>query len=234
MWGRSRTVLFIDGSYAFLTPGFEGNVVTHLLADSATKEKKPEVRIAIRSELGIGDVLLFIRGSSRDAIREVADQNLPVGQRDMARLWQRALQRYKQARGLSAEDIHRRLREATCTHHLGTIRTWLTSDTIIAPRDAHAHELEIIKTVTQDEELIRNFDACDSAIRNVWGAHLSASSSLAAQVLRHATGMLSGGRERFQQLDLGNNVILATIDRIQDTDAMVRRSLVNRLLDPGG
>jgi uncharacterized membrane protein YkvA (DUF1232 family) len=229
---EARSVFFADGSYAFLTDGYEAKVVTHLLsAVPVTNGSKAEVHLRDVDSLRTGDVLIFMRGSDKDAIREVADRRLPPNMRATARLWQDALRRYQKKNGYDVTDVWKQLRKAGCTHHRETVRVWIESDTIIAPRDAHDHELKNIADVTQDAELKRRFTECDQAITTVWGAHLSASCHLAEQVLTRATKRLAAGVDAASLIEIEPGVVLATIDEVQDEVVTVRRGSTNRLLE---
>lgn len=229
---EARSVFFADGSYAFLTEVYEAKVVTHLLGSvPVTNESKAEVHLRDVESLRAGDVLIFMRGSDRDAIREVADRRLPQNMRATARLWQDAMRRYQKKNGFDVTDVWKQLRKAGCTHHRGTVRVWIESDTIIAPRDAHDHELKIIADVTQDAELKRRFAECDQAITTVWGAHLSASCHLAEQVLARATERLAAGIDAANLIEIEPGVVLATIDEVQNEVVTVRRGSTNRLLE---
>jgi len=228
----ARPVFFVDGSHAFLTDGYEAKVVTHLLSTVATSDgAKAEVHLREVSSLRTGDVLIFMRGSDKDAIREVADRRLPPNMRATAKLWQDALRRFQKKNGYDCTELWRQLRKAGCTHHRGTVRAWIESNAIIAPRDAHEHELKIIGDVTQDSELKRRFAECDQAITTVWGAHLSASSYLAEQVLARATNRLAAGVDAASLIEIEPGVVLATVDEVQDEAVKVRRSSTNRLLE---
>jgi uncharacterized membrane protein YkvA (DUF1232 family) len=228
---EARPVFFSDGSHAFLTDGYQAKVVTHLLTPSPRLSDRAEVQLIDVDRLRIGDVLLFLRGSDRDVIREVADRLLPPGTRETATLWQRALRRFKQKHGIDSNAVWRRLQQGGCTHHRSTVRYWIESDEIIAPRDAHDHELRIIADVTADPELQQRFKECDKAVSAVWGAHLSASCRLAEQVVTRAAQQLKGGSSTQGLVEIESNVVLARVDDIQDEPVLVRRGIVNKLLE---
>jgi hypothetical protein len=75
--GVARLVTF-EGGYAFLTDDYQAKLATHLLVDT-TDGEDAELEIVPGHRLRRGDVLLFLRGSSRDVIRQVADKLLPAG-----------------------------------------------------------------------------------------------------------------------------------------------------------
>src|SRR5262249_43356039 len=155
-------VFFTDGSHAFLTTGYQCRVVTHLiLQPQGNGTSKPEVAEKRWTELRPGDYLLFVDGSDSDVIREVADRTLPSGTRQTAMLWKDALRHYREQEELTIRQLWQRLKkDPQFTHQLQTVRKWVEDDDLIAPRDAHDHELELIARVTSDKELQRRWQEC--------------------------------------------------------------------------
>ena len=87
---RARLVLFTGGVYGLFTDNYKLNVVTHLLDGSVDDDDETaSVKLAAAKDVRIGDAIVF-RPKSRDLIREVADELLRPGQRDMSKAWQRA------------------------------------------------------------------------------------------------------------------------------------------------
>ncbi len=104
---------FANGLYAFLTSKYKAKVVTHLLEATASRDglTKSEVRRAECQDLSVGDYLLFHRGSDADAIRVTADEILKSPDtRSTARLWQRALRRFRAREGLTPQRVWERLK----------------------------------------------------------------------------------------------------------------------------
>lgn len=241
-WARStgqepdvtaKPFLFADGSSAFLTSSYKGKVVAGLSEDAVRKGggRSSEIRLVERNQLSVGDVLLFVRGSSVDAIRQVADRYLPEGRRETATIWQKALRRHMTRRGLTNRQLWEELKACGCDHHYMTVRHWVTDDEITAPRDAHDHEIDIILKATGDEELRWNLRECHEAITEVWGAHLKASSHLAAQVLDHANSLLAAGADTTELVEIEDGVVIGRIEAILDKEVTVRRSASNCLLE---
>lgn len=228
---EAQVLWFTDGSHAFLTDSYKAKSVTHLLNGTLSKDEsdKASVRLVPRGEVSVGDRLLFYRGSDGDAIRVVADQLLPPGRRRVAGLWRDALRCYRDNKGLSIMGVWRKLKEAGCTHQPLTVNHWLEDEDMIGPRDAHDHELQIIAEVTQDRELIARMQDCDEAIRDVWGAHLTASNRLAKLVLSRMACQLASRRDALMELEV--SVVVAQVAEVDDTLVRVRRSLSNRLLE---
>jgi hypothetical protein len=227
---------FANGLYAFLTSKYKAKVVTHLIEATASRDglTRPEVRRAECQDLSVGDYLLFHRGSDADAIRVTADEILKSPDtRSTARLWQRALRRFRDREGLTPRRVWERLKAGGCDHHLITIKNWLSDDEMIAPRDAHDHELEIIATVTGDRELRARMSECDAAVREVWGGHLTASHRLAANVINRVACSLSEGTAIADAgpLEIAPSVLLTRIEEIEPDTVTVKRSMSNRIIE---
>jgi len=227
---------FANGRCAFLTSKYKAKVVTHLIGGEASSggSAKSEVRLVGCRDLSVGDYLLFHRGSDADAIRVTADEILrSPDSRCTARLWQRALRRFRDREGLTPRKVWERLKAGGCDHHLVTIKNWLSDDEMIAPRDAHDHELEIIATVTGDRELRARMSECDAAIRDVWGAHLAASHHLATNVMIKVAHSLADGTAMNDTglLEIAPSVLLMRIEEIEAGSVPVKRSMSNRIIE---
>lgn len=232
----ARLVWFTEDSHAFLSANYRAKVVTHLIEHSitGTAAEGADVKTVPVTEVGVGDYLLFHLGSDADAIRAVADKMPGIAEkRRLARTWQGALRRFRERHTLSTRQIWQRLRERGCEHHLLTVRNWIEDDDMIAPRDAHDHELRIIADVTDDEALKRSMHDCDEAIRDVWGAHLSASHHLAKRVLERCTRVLASAENALSAgvVEVDPSVVVARVAEIDPAPLSVKRSMANRLLD---
>jgi hypothetical protein len=232
---EARVVYFTDGSHAFLTTSYHARVVTNLIAESEKNVAAPPPEVVERSwsELRPGDYLLFLEGADTDVIREVADRILPPGRRETAMLWKTALRSFQERESLSTRELWQRLKkDREFTHQLQTVRCWVDDEYLIAPRDAHDHELALIARVTGDSELLKRLDECSSAITDVWGAHLRAAQHLAAEVLGRcrerlaAGGLIAGGR-----VQVVDRVVLVQVEHVDPEPVQVIRSVVNRLRD---
>jgi len=225
---------FAGGSHAFLTSSYKAKAVTHLIEGTVRLDslEKAEVRLVRRQDLSVGDWLLFHLGSDADAIRMVADEQLgSPAIRKTAKLWQSVLRGFRDRNGLTDRQVWNRLKDGGCDHHLLTVRNWLSDEDMIAPRDAHDHELEIIANVTRDGELRDRMIECDAAIREVWGAHLTASHHLAVKVVERVARSLSQRAVTSDTglLEIDPSVVVARLDEIEPGTATVKRSMSNRL-----
>ncbi len=225
---EARLVTF-DGGYAFLTDDYQGKLATHLLADAADGEDA-ELEVVPARRLRRGDVLLFLRGSSRDVIRQTADGLLPAGERERSGAWRRALLRYRQQENCSVEVVWRRLREHGCPLSLAAVENWFTDENMISPLNVD-REVEAILALTQDPELRDGFDAFRAAVSRVRGAHLRASNLLARKVVQRAVAGLKSAGLTGGTVDLGEGIVLARVTEIDDTVIRVKASAANRLVE---
>lgn len=225
---KARLVSF-EGGYAFLTDDYRAKLATHLLSDR-TKDEEAEILIVQAHLLQRGDVVLFLRGSSRDVIRQVADKLLPAGERERAGTWRRALLNYKLQMGWSVEVIWKQLGEHGCPLSLAAVTNWFTDENIISPLSVD-REFAAILALTQNAELQDGLDACRTAVTCVKGAHLRASHQLARMVVERALTALKSKGMSSGAVDLGDGIVLARVTEIDDTPLRVKASSVNRLVE---
>jgi hypothetical protein len=225
---EARLVTF-DGGYAFLTENYQAKLATHLLADAADGEDA-ELEVVPARRLQRGDVLLFLRGSTRDVIRQTADKLLPEGERERSGAWRRALLKYRQQESCTVEVVWRRLREHGCPLSLAAVENWFTDENMISPLNVD-REVGAILALTQDPELRDGFDACRVAVSRVRGAHLRASNLLARKVVERAVAGLKSAGMTGGTVDLGEGIVLARVTEIDDTAIRVKASVANRLVE---
>jgi hypothetical protein len=225
---KARLITF-DGGYAFLTDNYRAKVATHLLCGTVNG-KEPELEIVPAHQLQRGDVLLFLRGSGRDVIRQVADRFLHPGERERAATWRRALLDFQRRTGHSVEAIWRQLGEHGCSLSLAAITNWFTDENMISPASVD-REFAAILATTDDAEFREGFDACRAAVSRVRGAHLRASSQLARKVVERAISGLKHAAMTGGAVDLGEDIILARIAEIDETPVRVTALSANHLME---
>ena len=228
----SILVEFSGGIHAFLSTNYEAQSVTHILTDYiVSEEDNINIKYVKPSHLSIGEILVFMRGTDRDAIRELADKNMPDGTRDVAKMWQGALKKYVSENNITAFELRKKLEEEGCRKHIATIRYWLKSDVIIAPRDAHTGDIDAICEVTNDTELKSQLNDCKKAITLVWGEHLKAGTTIAKQVINQIGNRLTGQLNLDEPLDIGEGLILARVENVDTQIIQVPQISVNKLLE---
>ena len=227
---KARIVVFHGSAHAFFTPEHEALSVTHLMSDLTDDEASQEKLRAVKvKDLAEGDVLVFLRGADRDAIRELADANLPQGMRKTAKLWQKSLKAYVAENKLSLAELKGKLEKAGCKRHVVTLKMWLESDSLIGPRDYASGDLEAIFQVTCDEEFQAKMAECANAISRVWGEHLRVSGMIAERVLSSIKDRITAALDLTVPLDVGDGLLLAQVEYVENEDVTVPLSTVNRL-----
>lgn len=226
---EARLVKFTGGAHAFFARGHMIPSVTHLLSDLNESEDTGKVISVPVNGISEGDVLVFSRGTDRDAIRELAETNLPSETRELAGLWQRVLRTYADSRRLPDVNLQRLLRNAGCRRHIATVRNWLESETIIGPRHYNKGDLDAIARVTGDEEFIRKQDECEKAIAQVWGEHLRAAHVIATRIRSGIGDRITKDPDLHSPLDIGDGLVLAQVEFIDSDSATVPHAVVNRL-----
>lgn len=224
----ARLVTF-DGGYAFLTDDYRAKLATHLMGEAVDGEDA-ELQVVPARRLRRGDVLLFLRGSDRDVIRQVADQLLPAGERERAGMWRRALLKHREQRDCSVEAVWRRLRDNGCPLSLAAVENWFVDEGMISPANVD-REVGAILAVTQDTGLRDGLDSCRSAISRVRGAHVKASHQLAKRVIERAVAGLKAADHAGGAVDLGEGIVLVRVTEIDDTPVRVRAAAANQLVE---
>lgn len=231
---KAKLVIFNNEQFAFFTKTHKCLVVTELL-----RENNPEIDIQklTLSDLKFGDYIL-IYNSDKDLIREIADKILKErGKPDLrakATFWKKIL--IKKTREIPFDSVISVLRQKGCNRHKQTIKNWLLDEDIIGPAD-----LEDIKRILKAfayTQLKDNFDKIineiNSAISEVRGAHLQASSLLAKHLLKKLPEIISMESEISKPLvieiaDFGHVHILKIEEITKDWFEVEKRN-TNRIL----
>lgn len=225
-------VVFRGGAHAFFTPDHEAWSATHLLSEPSDDADNEEKLVAVKvNDIAENDVLVFMRGTNRDAIRELADASLPSGMRETAKLWQKALRAYVEEKGLSLAELRRQLKNAGCERHIVTLRLWLESETLIGPRYYATGDLEAIAEVTGAPEFRERMAECAKAINRVWGEHMRASQVIAQRVVSGIEGRIRKDLNLGAPLDIDDRLVLVQVEYVATERVMVPASTVNQLRD---
>lgn len=222
--------LFTDERFAFLSPHRRLAVVTALL-DRTSRVTEPEVEERTVTELRPGDVLLLPISADRDVIRNAADRQLSVGDRDHATQWQKALKKHVLEQGLTIEQLRDQLAATGCHRHTQTIGQWLRSEDLIAPQNAYHGDLEAIAAVTGSPDFKNNLEICKAAITKVRHAHFTARRRLAEVILRQL-GAEAVALGRLPKVQIEGDLALVRVELVDEKITQIPRSVANRLLEP--
>ncbi|WP_133966249.1 DrmE family protein [Eubacterium limosum] len=165
-------VSFVGNYFAFFTEGHEVIIATDIIYGEGETIKRKKI-----NGLMSGDFIV-IRESSKDIIREVADEILEnrglSKLRSLSEKWKEALNIEKAFSNMN--EIIERLHKAGCSKNKATIKNWINSDTVIMPQKKR--DLEIIAEITGDPVLSEKMDEIFNAGKIVQGAHIQAGSVL--------------------------------------------------------
>lgn len=180
---------FVGGEFALYTRGHKILVASKIIAQTDNKIEKKEIE-----ELAIGDFVV-VRESSKDIIREVADNILKANNklyfRKIATIWKEALQ--NESASLSLEDIYNALCELGCTKNIQTVRNWLLSEDLIIPQDKE--DLVFIAQMTKDSVLLEKIDEIFDAGTFIKNAHVKAGRILSKRLIEGITKKLLSGEQ---------------------------------------
>lgn len=229
---KAKLVIFRGGAFTFFTPGHDIWSATHLLSEESLKQSDNHQVTAVKvNDLKENDVLVFLRGSDRDAIRALADEKLTPGTRDISSLWQTVLRNYVSTSGTSISDLQKQLKDAGCKRHIVTIRHWLKSETIIGPRNYNDGDLDAIVKITGDSFFEARKDECSEAIADVWSEHLRASNTLAQKVLEGVSEKLIQNFNLGSPIDISDGLSLVQVEYVDSDLVEIPVSSVNRLME---
>ena len=221
----SATVVgFMGGSWAAFTPNHRVVLVRDVVD---VRHESTAIAAATVSDLRVGDLVLLLRESSRDAVRERASTKLSKHTIRAADMWNRALKNYTRAHP-NLEELRAKLRRAGCVKSVHTIRAWITSDHRIGPQHAES-VIPAIAKVTGDAELRDRADECLAAISLVRSTHVAAGKWLANRVIERAKEWTEAGAMPDDLIELEERLVIGTIDFIDTTRKEVPMAVVNRL-----
>lgn len=169
---KAIPVTFVGSYSALFTKGHGLQVVTDIITGESD-----EIDFLFVNKLKVGDFIV-IRESSRDIIREVADQLLlesgELDKRELSYKWKESLNKLKKHN--TNMDIINRLEKVGCKRSHATMRNWIQSDSIIMPDDIK--DLVHIASATRNQELIKLKDQVYEAGKIVQEAHRAAGRKL--------------------------------------------------------
>ena len=232
---EARFLSFSREMYAFLRPNHKLPVVTDFIVEHADESATVPSRDV--SQLKVGDYVIFREGSDSDLIRELADAGLDgVGKgehRKVAGLWKQALLQFVTEHPYGFEGALIELRDEGLKPTEITIRSWLSDEHRIGPRNEK--DLEIIAHVSGNQELQERLDDVRRAIKEVRGAHLQAAHFLAQKLIDQVPSLLRQGLVGSHTIDIEDigQAFVVCVEYINEEDIEVPLTEVNRLFKDG-
>lgn len=223
----ARLVHFSGGLWAAFLPSHPVQTATHLIEQIGDSGPAAELRDVAAADLEVGDHVLLLRGSDRDALREAVDAEAPAGARAAASEWKRALRRWVDS-GRSAEEAAAGLARLNCRRTTATVRRWLEDELMIGPRDEDVDVAAIAK-LTGDRALAAAEAECVAAIRLLRGLHLKVAGRLADQVVSTVRERMRAGLLGDDLLAIDDRFVLVVVEGIAPERVSVARGKVNRL-----
>jgi hypothetical protein len=227
---EAHYVDFVGPTFAHITEGHELIVVNDFIAASETTGRG--VRYRTIEDLETGDFVMFRESGDSDIIRFMVEDRIGKNKyqqlRETAGRWQKTIKRL----GSDPRVVWIQLRGRGFTKHLTTVRAWLTKSQMIGPKDSH--DLDLIASAAQDEDLLAVLPEVKSAIDEIKGLHVRAGFQLTDRLVEEL-GRSTKQVELFgsgeTELDLGfGKVWVVRVEHIDEAATQCSRSLVNRLL----
>jgi uncharacterized membrane protein YkvA (DUF1232 family) len=223
----ARLVHFSGGLWAAFLPSHPVQTATHLIERIDDSGPVAELRDVAAADLEVGDHVLLVRGSDRDALRDAVDAEAPAGTRAAASEWKRALRRWFES-GRSIEAVAAALATLNCRRTTMTVRRWLEDELMIGPRDADVDVAAIAK-LTGDRVLASAEAECVAAIRLLRGLHLKVARRLAHQVVSTIRERMRAGVLADDLVAIDDRFVLVVVEGIAPELVSVARGKVNRL-----
>jgi uncharacterized membrane protein YkvA (DUF1232 family) len=222
---EARLAYFVGGGWAAFTP--EHRVLQLLSVEGRGDEPTERLGSRRASELAAGDLVLLVRGSDRDAIREAVDAIAAPGIRKQAAAWRRALEGALRS-GRSYAEIQRALAREGCRRTLATLRGWVEDDAVIGPRDGD-RDVDAILRATEDPGLKAGLDDCKRAIETLWRLHQQCGHRLAQEVVARVRDRLGDGADLDEVVEIEERVVLVVIESVDSHPMTVPLAMANRL-----
>ena len=221
---KATIVGFVGGTWAAFTPTHRIVVVSHLMDSQGENDEVEATNVA---KLAAGDIVLLLRGSDRDAIRDRA--NLVLSQETIraAEMWKRALRVYSRTNS-SLEELRVNLLQAGCPKSVHTIQRWISNEYAIGPQQTSS-VISVIADTTGSRELRDRQEECLAAIREVRSAHSDAGKWLARQVVERAREWTDAGATPDDLVELEQQLVMATVDFVDSEPTKIPVKLINRL-----
>jgi hypothetical protein len=196
---EARYVGFYGPGYAYLTEGHRLPVLTDLITNVTTEDKRISLRPV--GDLSQGDFVLFRDGGDRDVITLLASATMGLEEyeriRGIAGRWRESLRSI----GRYAPTVWARLQQAGLRRDLLTVRNWLNDDGLIGP--GSRQDLQIIAIVSGDQELAERIDEIRAAMAVIRSAHVQAGARLSNLILEALPDKLAQMDEYGARVDLG-------------------------------
>lgn len=228
---RARLLLFAGGMYGLFTDNYKLNVVTHLFdAAFEADDDKATVKLCSAKDVTVGDKIVF-RPKSRDLVREVADELIEDGQRELSGLWRVALRSYMSEHSVSEESMCSKLRAAGCKSQAQAIGNWIHDDDMIAPQQ-YRTDIPIIAEVTSDETLKTQIETVFEAIRNVRSAHQQKAPRVIAKRIRARAAEVVRQEQADEPIvHLDGDLVLLRVAETASKPIPVKYTAANRLIE---
>jgi len=223
---QAKLVHFQDGYWAAFTENHRVYVLT-ITEQESDGDIQGRIEGKVTSELRLGDIVMIRKGSPSDLIREIVDSRTPLGTRSAANVWRSAIQRNIKC-GNSLHKLVEQLAEAGCKRAIATVDGWIKNDRMISPTKGET-DIAAILEVTQDQELKQRFQECTNAIKLLRSEHLKVGFELAGKAVESAKQWLEAGATPLELIDLENQLVLVTIEAIDDQELIIGRGACNRL-----
>ncbi len=238
-WGRSQNVNFLsdsDGTEAIAVE-FEEDSVAFLTAGYNCRcldEENETIILKKVSELGIGDILVFVKDSTEDIFDKlttiVKEANPDIKKQvELTEVWRHAFRNYIESHNISISEFQHKLKQAGVKREVATIRTWQRKDCIGPEDDA----IRAIAQITQDPELLTKLDDVVAACRNIRSLHIKLGRYLASSIVSSIAGdMIIREEPMLQQItnDLTKYVEILTVREVASEQVKVPLNKINRPL----
>ena len=222
---EAHLALFEGRFLAFLTEAFKIPVIFVGRGNGVACEQ-----IVAVEELRRGDAVFLPTERLERLVHETAAGTLSVDVIQHSRLWRGALERFLRAHSEAGlKELQRRLEAEGCKRHLTTIRSWIRSESTIAPQNAE-EDLAAIARATGDRALREGLGQCLSATRVVYQARKVAKNRLQDEAIGALRASVEEERESWGGFEYREAFRVVWVADIESKIRRVPRAITNQLL----
>jgi hypothetical protein len=206
--------------------------IVTVLSSTGTTEKRVE-------DVSQGDIILFINGDQRQSIYEIMLAEIKKSPAfglsvDIIQAWHRRLKTEFAASGVTAADLHRRLRGAGSDVVGATVRAWLRGS-VMSPQDAEnlARLFRALNIPDPDGRYSCRIDQAARHLRNVYRQYAKAVNGFLLRTAGDDRPELDALLEKYNlDIEAIKDAVLALeVGSISDETVTLPASMTGRLYD---
>lgn len=225
---KAKRVIFEEDAYVFFSENYGAKRLNRL--EARVEEKNV-------GELSVGDELIFIGDSKRDIFEELIQIAEAVdsiaNEVRLSKIWKEAIKKHLSIKAITCVDFAEELKKRGCERHLATVENWITNPRVIGPENENLI-IKLIAEITGDRELNLKMQEVAYSCRKIRALHIRLGRYLAQCILASIDTQREekiDGVMRERVKELSKHILIRQISAIGETEVLVPRDIINRLID---